>query len=178
MRFLPLTALLLLACDDPTEDSGGNGTLGPSDSSNGDCSGTAPTIEDFTVSEGDPVTPEGSDTPQPTVLFSIEYDDEDGDAHVISMDMWYDSTIDGAVDTSEAAPQGFKDSALQDSDGNTVDACAGDGGTIMFALGVTGNDLDFSTEYEFGAILYDNAGMGSEIEIAVGTTPAPLVAEE
>ncbi len=177
MRFLPLCTLFLFACDDSAKDSGGDGTLGPSDSSNGDCSGTAPTIEDFDVTEGDPVTPEGSDTPQPTVLFTIGYEDEDGDAHVISLDMWWDSTVDGTVDMSGAAPQGFKDNALQDSDGNTVDACAGNGGTILFALGVTGSELDFSTEYEFAAILYDNAGMGSEVDYATGTTPAPLVEE-
>lgn len=173
MRLLTLPALLAFACAPDKEDSGGNGSLGAS-ADTGDCRGTAPTIEYFKVSEGDPVTPEGSDVPQPTILFMIEYEDEDGDAHVISLDMWFDDVVDGAVDMTGDAQTGFANSALQDADGNTVDECAGDGGTVEFSAGVTGTDFAYSKEYEFAAVLYDNADMASEVAIAVGTTPAEL----
>lgn len=161
---------------DSANDSGGDSASDTDTATDtGNCSGAAPTIDDFTVSEGDPVTPEGSDTPQPTVLFTIEFSDDDGDAHVISLDMWYDTTIDGTVDVTEAAPQGFSDAALRDSEGNTVERCGGHGTTMKFAVGVTGHDFEYSTEYEFAVVLYDNSGMGSDVAIATGATPAPLM---
>ena len=173
MRLLALPILLACACAPDKDDSASNGSLGASVDTT-DCSGTAPTIEYFKVSEGDPVTPEGSDVPQPTILFTIEYEDEDGDAHVISLDMWYDDVVDGAVDMTGDPQTGFANNALQDSDGNTVDECAGDGGTVQFSAGVTGTDFAYLKEYEFAAVLYDNADMASEAELAVGTTPAEL----
>lgn len=173
MRFLPLLAVFALACDTAATDTG-NGTLDPSNNGNDDCSGTAPTVTEFDVSEGDPVEGEGGEDPQPTVLLTVSFADDDGDAHVVSMDIWYDDTIDGTVDTSGKAKANVAPTAMQDSDGNPEEECAGKEGTLGLRLGVSGGSLEYDTEYDFAVVVYDNAKMASEPAFATGLTPSEL----
>lgn len=174
MRWMPLFALFALACD-PAKDTGDTaGTLDPGNGGGTDCKGTAPVIEELTLTEGDPITGEGGGDPQPTVLIVAEYSDEDGDAHVVAMDIWYDDVVDGTVDTSGAAGASLAPTAVEDDDGNPVDECDGKGGSFGVMLGVTGDDLEFETEYDFGVIIYDANNTASEPKFGTVVTPAAL----
>lgn len=174
MRWMPLLALFTLACDDGKETGDTAGTLNPGNGNTGDCKGTAPVIEELTLEEGDPITGEGGGDPQPTVLIVAEYSDEDGDAHVVAMDIWYDAVVDGTTDTSGAPGASLAATAVEDDDGNPVEECAGKGGSFGVMLGVTGDDLEFETEYDFGVILYDANETASAPAFGTVVTPAEL----
>lgn len=168
----PVLFFALSACTPEAEDSG-TGTLDPADSA-AFPHDNAPVIVSFTAGPGDPIQTEDGDT-QATVLLLVEFTDADGDCNVIDLSFWADTVIDGAVDTSTAAMIFIQDQALEDSQGNIVEEGEGFGGTMGVSQGVTGGDLEFETEYEFGAIVYDNVATPSAVAIAVGMTPAELV---
>lgn len=174
MRWLPLFALFTFACDPAKDTADTAGTLDPGNGGSDDCKGTAPVIEDLTIEEGDPITGEGGEDPQPTLVIMAEYSDEDGDAHVLAMDIWYDDVVDGTVDVSGTADAALAETAAQDDDGNPVEACDGKAGYFGVQLGVTGDNLEFETEYDFAVVLYDAAGMGSAPAFGTAVTPAAL----
>ena len=174
MRPTCFFALLALACDSGKDTGDDNGTLDSGSGDNEVCEGTAPVIEDFSAEEGPVISGEGGEDDQPTLQLMAEYSDEDGDAHVLAMDIWYDAELDGTVDTSGAADFGLDPTAVEDDGGNPVDPCDGHAGSFGVLLGVTGDPLDFETEYDFGVVLYDNAGMGSEPAFITAVTPAAL----
>ena len=169
LRLLPFAALL--ACT-PEEEDTDKGTLEPADSAEIPHE-NAPVITSFTVEEGDPIQTEDGET-QPTVRFTVEFEDDDGDANVIDLAFWADTAVDNAADTSGAALGTITDQALTNSSGEIVADGDGFGGTLYVQQGVTGGDLEFSTEYEFAAIVYDSVNTASAAVLAVGTTPAPL----
>jgi hypothetical protein len=173
MRMLPFLLLAAVGCDDSKDDDTGPGSLNASDT-DADCSGTPPVIDDLTVEIGDVLTGEAGEDAQPSVLITVEFSDEDGDAHVVAVDFWYDDVVDGTVDTSGAAPMQLPAGAMPDRSGRPIEECAGDGGILGISLGVTGKELDFETEYDFAAVVIDNAGLASEPRVASGTTPAAL----
>lgn len=168
----PVICLSLSACTPEAEDSG-TGTLEPADSAVFPHD-NAPVIVSFTGAPGEPIETEDGDL-QATILLLVEFIDDDGDCNVIDLSVWADAVIDGAVDTAGTAMILIQDQALEDSQGNIVDEGEGFGGTLGLSQGVTGGDLEFETEYEFAAIVYDNAGTPSAAAIAVGMTPAELV---
>jgi hypothetical protein len=172
MRILSLSALLLVACEPEKEDSG-NGTLNPGGEDE-PCLGNAPVIEDFTAGEGDVIAGQDGEADQPSVLLVVEFSDEDGDAHVVAVDFWFDAEIDGTVDTSGTPDRQLPGSAMLDSADRPVEECAGHGGILGIQLGVTGSDLDFETQYDFAAVVIDNADQASEPGFATTTTPAAL----
>lgn len=170
VRLLPILALAV-ACTPVEVDKDEGGTLGV-DTGEAGCEGTPPDITGMTVGEGNVIEDENGN-PQPSVRISVEFEDVDGDAHAISMDLWWDETVDGSVDTSGAANASLPSTALT-NDGEPVDECEGFGGTLNVDMGVTGSDLQFSTQYDFAAVVIDANGYASAPGIASGTTPAPL----
>ncbi len=174
MRFLPVLALFAFACTTESTDSG-SGTLDPSNNGSNDCSGTAPVIDNFEASDqGQTATDSDSGKTYPVIDLMIEYSDDDGDAHVISTDVWWDDVIDGTVDVTKNPDTSTAPQALKDNDGNTVEECAGSGGTLDLGLMVAGGGLEYETTYDFAVIVYDNAKMASEPAFASGLTPAEL----
>ncbi len=173
MRYLPLLCLPLLACDGSKAEDSGNGTLNPSDSAES-CSGTAPVVEDLSVEEGDVIKGTDGEADQPSVLITVEFSDEDGDAHVVAVDFWFDDAVDDTVDTSGAPDRSLPAGAMLDAADRPIEECAGDGGILGISLGVTGSDLDYDTPYDFAAVVIDNAGLRSEPAFASGTTPSEL----
>ena len=173
MRTLPLLCLLLLACGEEQKEDSGNGSLNPADTAP-DCMGTPPAIEDLTAQEGGIISGSDGEDDAPSILLIIDFTDEDGDAHVLAMDIWFDDTIDGTVDTSGAADMVLDPTAMTDSADRPVEECAGDGGSLGLSLGVTGADLAYETTYDFGVVLIDNADLRSEPAFVTATTPPPL----
>lgn len=172
MRAVPFLCLFGLACEGAKEETG-HGTLNPGDSAE-DCSGTAPVVEDLNVEIGDVIAGSDGEPDQPSVLLTVEFSDEDGDAHVVAVDFWFDAEVDGTVDTSGAAQRSLPAGAMLDAAERPIEACAGDGGILGVMLGVTGSDLAYDTQHDFAAVVVDNAGLRSEPAFASGTTPAEL----
>ena len=170
MRLLPLFAFAL-ACTPVEVEKDSSGTLGE-DTGDAGCEGTPPDVVTVTVGEGDVIEDENGNQ-QPSVRLSVEFEDVDGDAHAVAMDLWWDDAVDGAVDTSGAANASLSKTALTNN-GAPVDECDGFGGTLIVDMGVTGADLQFSTQYDFGASVIDANGYASTAVVATGTTPGPL----
>ena len=173
MRTLPILCLLAFACVTEEKDEDSAGTLNPGDEES-DCFGTPPEIDDFSAAEGEPIQDSDGGGLQPSVLLLVDYSDEDGDAHILRVDVWWDAVIDGTVDVT-ASPNATTDpTALKDAWGDPVLECAGKGGTFGLSVGVTGDDLEYETEYDFGVVLYDASDTPSEPAFATGVTPAIL----
>ena len=170
MRLFPLL-FLALACTPDEEEKDSGGTLGV-DTGDPSCEGTPPDIVSFTVSEGDPVQDENGNT-FPSLHLTVEFEDDDGDAHVVAASLWWDSTVDGAIDSAAEPDAALPETALT-SGGEPVEECAGEGGTLTIAKGVSGTDLAYSTQYDFGVTITDAHGLESEMAVATGTTPAEL----
>lgn len=157
---------LMLACSagedtDKTGDPIGTGTTE-------ECSsGNAPVVTGFTVSEGDTLTNEDGEE-QPSILFTVEFEDEDADINEVEMNLWWDAEIDGSVDTASADGVSFDKTQLEEGE------CTVDLGSLGAAWGVVGDPLEFETEYDFAVTIVDMAGIESEPAFATGTTPAEL----
>lgn len=171
IRFLLVLPLFACTPDENTDDD--KGSLDPADTAEIPHE-NAPVILSFTAEEGDPIETEDGDM-QATILWTVEFEDDDGDANVVDISFWADTTVDGAVDTAVESIGTIEDQALKNADGTVVEDGDGFGGTMYVSQGVSGGDLDFSTEYEFAAIVYDSVNTASAAAIAVGTTPAELV---
>jgi hypothetical protein len=159
---------LLLACS-PEDDTGTEkDSAPPLDTSIGtDCSGTSPEIHD--VSTGtDTITAEDG-TEQATITFTIEVEDDDADLAPVTIDLFWDATVDGTVDTVEG--DAWPGEPYQDS---SWEECAVQSLTITSAYGVTGSPLDGDTTYEFAVVVTDAAGLASEPYVLEATTPTEL----
>ncbi len=170
MRIVPLIALAL-ACT-PAEDEKDTGGTLEADSGDPSCEGTPPDITDFSVSEGDIYTDENGND-YPTLVMVVEFEDEDGDAHILSANLWWDDAVDGQIDAASEPSAALAESAMT-SGGEVVEECAGDGGTLNISLPVSSADFRFSTQYDFGVTLIDANGYESEMAVATATTPAEL----
>ncbi len=162
----PLSALLLgMTAGCATADSGGGDPNGP-------CHGTAPVIDAFTVDEGTPIADSGGGDTQSAVVLRIDFSDPDGDAQVVSVDLWRDEQINGSVNIAGPADTTVADLALVGDDDELLVECAAVGGTVWVREGVTGEPLAFGMTYDFAVVLYDAAGLASEPAYATATTPA------
>lgn len=168
-----VSLLPVCACAESDEDKDGSGTIEPVDDS-GVPHGSAPEITNITFAQGEPTTLEDG-TQLPTVLFQVDFEDDDGDAHVVSATIWADEVVDGAIDTSSTDVGQLPDTALTDSaTGAPVDEGDGFLGQLTIQLAVSGGNLNFETLYEFGVVIYDSVDTASEPGITSGTTPAML----
>ncbi|MSQ03043.1 MAG: hypothetical protein EXR71_14340 [Myxococcales bacterium] len=173
MRTLPVLCLLAFACVPEEKEEDSAGTLNPAEQET-TCSGTAPVVDDFSAAEGEPIEDNDGGGLQASVLLLVDYSDEDGDAHILRVDVWWDTVIDGTVDVSGSPNAATPPTALEDAGGTPVEECAGKGGTFGLSVGVTGDDLDYETEYDFGVVIYDASDTPSEPAFATGVTPAIL----
>lgn len=132
-----------------------------------DCNAHPPVVSSLTVGDGGTITAEDGST-QPSVLFEVGIEDDDGDLDIVSLKLWIDDTVDGAVDTSGAADRETNPTQVRD------EPCGVYAADFDFRLGVTGSPLDFETPYDFAITAVDSHGVESAPAIASGTTPAPL----
>ncbi len=155
---------LALACSSGKEDTANDAPPINQDSGEevADCTGTAPTITSLTVSNGGVATFDEGDFP--TVLVEIEVEDPDLDLARMRADIWWDETVDGAVDTSAA---GLSGDWVQLGE----EPCTIDRGRYGLRLAVGDGRFDAATPYEFAMVAYDAHDVASNVGIGAGTTP-------
>ncbi|MBM4366164.1 MAG: hypothetical protein FJ102_08100 [Deltaproteobacteria bacterium] len=170
MRIVSFLALAL-ACTPADDDKDTSGTL-EADSGDPACEGTPPDITGFSVGEGDIYTDENGNE-YPTLVMVVEFEDVDGDAHILSAKLWWDSTVDGSIDGA-AEPDAVLDESAMISGGEVVEECEGEGGTLNISIPVSAADFMYSTQYDFGVTVIDANGYESEMAVATATTPADL----
>jgi hypothetical protein len=167
MRTLALFALLLttalVACAPQEEEKDGDAPPINQDTDTTTCEGTPPVIAELDIVNGGLV--EFDIGPLPTVQISVHTEDDDGDIDSMRVDVWWDATVDGTVNT--AAADGENGDPVQFD----PQECSTNAGTYNFQLAVDGDRFAFDTEYEFAAIAYDAHEEASELAIASGYTP-------
>lgn len=150
-------ALALAACT-------GNGSLNPPAGVQANCGDSAPEITELELEEDEPFTL-GNGTEVPGLYVNAKVSDADGDLHWYEMKVWFDTIIDGTIDTSadyyEAyGPRGDLDCGVLSTE-------------IPLRIAVNGNP-PAGQEVEIGIIVYDdmlNPSNGGEPYIEVFTTP-------
>lgn len=156
----------LAGCDGGGKESGSEAPpINQGDSGSADCSGTAPVIDALVVAPGDPITTDGGTFP--SIVVEAQISDEDRDLHTVSMDVWYDTVVDGAVDSSGAA---LTASPYEVDEDPCETGLTGYG----LQIGVDGTNFAYETAYEFVAVAYDAHGDASLPVVADGVTPGPL----
>lgn len=155
----------LLACS--SDDTGKDTAPGIGDNTGDDCSGAAPVIDAFTIEEGDVITNEDGQE-QPSLNITVEFEDDDWDLNTVTMNVWFDDTVDGSVDTTGDAPISTGEYQMEDG------TCSVSGGSFTLAQGIVGDPLAYDTEYEFGAVIVDQHGLESDPAITSATTPSEL----
>jgi hypothetical protein len=140
-------------CDESTLDEGGSA-----------CSGSAPQLQSFTISEGTGSDDDGNDIP--IILLTVEATDDDGDLHVVSIRAWWDDLVDENVDTSAEAPSQVDDYAVTDAV-----PCETDDLTMTLALDFLSYGLDAGGTYEFAMQLIDANDQASNIMVSSAVMP-------
>jgi len=161
MKHIALSSLLLVACSKSVEDSADPPTIYQWDDTGVECEGADPRLLILSAENGGLQDYEG--TMWPTILIQAEAIDDDGDLQVATLDLWWDDTPDGEVDTTGAP----------DADNifsNNADPCL----TMEATLGLyiqVGRGMSYDTEYDFAAMVTDSKGLESEIKIVTAYTP-------
>ncbi len=139
------------------------------DTGPGGCEGTAPEVEGASTADGPMIDDDGNEVP--SVLFTVQFADADGDANVVTIRAWFDDTFDGAVDTS-GDPDSEAGPVAMQVEGAAVPDCEGFGGALSFALGVNGRELAYDTPTDFALAVSDKAGLWSEAFVLGAVTPS------
>lgn len=165
MRVMVTTLLILAGCDDTSKDTETAPPIEQGDDTAEVCGGTAPVCSELTVEARDGLFDyEGTD--YPVLRVGATGEDADADMKTMTVELWWDDVVDGAVDTAALGELG--------SYTFDTDACASSGNTLYIDFAVDGTRFDYVTTYEFAGRVYDSTDMASEIVIASGTTPNEL----
>jgi hypothetical protein len=151
--------LVVVACLQPKAgDSGGTRA------NDGDCTGNPPVIEDLTMADGGWV--DHGDTSVPSIVFSFDGADRDGDLHRYSVDIWFDTRVDGSV------PRGEDNHIAPDPFDLGEAPCEVGRMTTQVRVTILGDEaIALGTEYEWMVVLTDASGAESPPAMIVGTTP-------
>jgi hypothetical protein len=176
MRFAaPLLAVLLAACPAPKDEEEPEDSAPPINQDT-DTGGVthAPVVAELIFDSC--VYPFADEGDQPAILVAARATDEDADIHFISMDVWWDATVDGQVDVTGPAKTGTEPYHVQDAETHeNLDAAS----EVTFGtyLNVTGDEawLLYETEHEFAVVVYDATELASEPFIDTWTTPAATI---
>ena len=158
-----MSLALFLACTKTTGEDSGAPPLGGGDDSVAECFGNPPVVNSVTLENGGVQDFEG--TPYPTLLIWADTTDEDGNLDVVTMEIWWDETPDGEVDTSGTASGEKTWTPRQDST-----ACAETEETLGLYLQV-GGAIPYDTEMDFAVRITDSEGEASNDGVATGFTP-------
>lgn len=172
MRIARLAAILLLAaCNDGGDGSGLDSGDPPIPRGRGDCGETDPVMDDLTIQIGEPKEYETSNGVQclSTISITATPSDDDGDLHDYRLSAWFDSTVDGRVlrEGQELRIGGSlgEDCEVFTAPARTMDVGIAGGGTSSPA---------FETETEFGVVVEDAAGNGTnggDLQVVTIVTP-------
>ncbi len=130
-----------------------------------DCGETPPVIETLTVTNAGMTDPAVDDTcgavAVPLVRITAHTTDEDGDLHYWTMHTWWDTVVDGAVDTSVASTE------VSSTQGLSCRTFTADLATILCLTG----DPPYATPVEWAATVSDDLDNDSSVVITTFTTP-------
>lgn len=130
-----------------------------------DCSANPPVVTSVTAGNGGLQNFEGTD--YYTFAITTAVQDQDLDLDRVAVDIWWDLTVDGHVDTSGAPNIDGKTTVTRDL------PCGVASATFTHYVPMkSGGELPFDTQVEVGAIGYDSHGVGS-VEALVGSGWTP-----
>ena len=125
------------------------------------CGGTPPVLVDLSCRNGG--MQDNSGTQTPTMEFSADVTDEDGDLNEYTFVVSYDATADGVLSG---------ETELGTSTGNvSVNDCQVFTAEPKASWFVDGAALPFSTVFDFGLSLVDKNGVSSEVGVITCQTP-------
>lgn len=158
-----MSLVLFFACTKTTGEDSGAPPLGGTDDSTLECNGNAPVINEVVLENGGVQDFEG--TPYPTILIWADTEDADGNLDVVTMEIWWDETPDGEVDTSLTASGEKTWTPRQESE-----PCNETEETIGLYLQV-GGSIPYDTEMDFAVRITDAEGEASNVGVGTGVTP-------
>lgn len=167
-RRLPTLTLLVcapLAACSGKEDTGDPPDLIVDDTGEAKCGENPPTITSVTVVNAGMHDFEGA-TYAAMEIDVAATDPEDGDLHLMETDLWWDTTVDGAVDTS-GTPNFDGDYVLTRDMPCDVASSTG----IVYVPVREGGTMLAATQYEVAAIVGDGSGDHSAVAIGTGWSP-------
>ncbi len=162
-RSILFTVPLLLACGGKATDTGEPPPIpsGSYDSGDG-CEGTNPVVTTFTADADGLQSFEGGGT-YPAITLTMAAEDVDGDLSFMTYEVWWDDTLDEAVDTS-----GSPDASGQFT--VTSDECGGFTSQLTLTIPCDGDPAE-NTWYDFALRITDRNGYESDIAVTQGGTP-------
>ncbi len=165
MNRVPLLSVLLLLGCPPAGDSLEPPPIpkgGDTGDSEVDCSGTAPVITGLEA-RADGLHELEQGQLFPTMIFEITAEDDDGDLHFMSYELWFDCELDGVVDTTTAASV---------SGQSTISStrCGSYSVVLDLSLSSQGNP-PYDTWCDFALRVGDEAGLLSEVALVQGAMP-------
>lgn len=158
-RFL---LVFVLACTSKeSEDSQDLPPINRQDSEDVPCNGHDPVAQTLVVGNGGIV--QFDEGPYPTVALEVQTHDDDGNLNYVTLEFWWDATIDEAVDTSAGA-------MVSQTQTITSAPCLSTDQTPSLLIQV-GTGLEYNTLYDFAARVTDAEGEVSNVVVASGSTP-------
>lgn len=168
MRFVPVSAALALAglvgCTGDTEKESKDSPPPLALDDTADCNVNTPVVTGVEVSNGGFETFDNGTFV--TVGLKMDVSDDDGDLDILGMYVWFDGTVDGAVDTSGDPAFDAPAYLFQDAE-----PCGKFTASLTLKPAVTGGTLDYSTRYDFAVVAEDHHGVRSTPYIVNGVTP-------
>lgn len=129
-----------------------------------DCGDNPPTFDEITITDAGEI--DFSSGTRPAIQVAATANDPDGDLHIYTARVWYDTLVDGDLPEFPEISRTIELSPDK--------PCGVENATAGLLLPVGGTDVPAGTEVEFGLILEDAAGHPSHDEpvIAVFETPS------
>lgn len=153
--------LYVVACKG--DDSGADDSAPPLTITELGCHETDPVISDLLLYNSGLQKRDGKKVP--TITFSMDLSDDDGELSAYRIEASYDDKVDGKV-----VPDAFN--TFVKTVENTGDDCmVTEQIAAEYTLAVTGEYLEVDTEYEWGLSVYDASDGQSELAITSGYTP-------
>jgi len=158
-----MSLVLFLACTKTTGEDSGAPPLGGDGDSVAECNGSDPVLNSVNLENGGVQDFEG--TPYPTILVWADTEDADGNLDVVTMEIWWDESPDGSVDTS-GIPSGEKTWTPREDSA----PCQETAETLGLYLQV-GGSIPYNTEMDFAVRITDSEGEVSNDGVATGYSP-------
>jgi hypothetical protein len=163
MRLL-LLPLVLSACAGKGEDTSTAPPL-DTDTAADECTGHAPVVTEVTAVNGGMRTFEG--TSLPSFLITVTATDEDLDLDRMTINLWWDTTVDGTVSIERTPDVTGSPIVIRD-----LPCGVSQGSSGLYLPMQSGGALEFATQYEVAGVAIDAHGTTSEAAgIGSGWTP-------
>ena len=163
IKFLPLTICLACATDSEKESEAPE-LEDYEDPADDICAGNAPVIVELGCENTGLQDNADAGQALPTMTFSVNATDEDGDLNAYNLLIEFDDVLDGSL--ADDAEQLTVSGSVSNSD-----ECSVENVTISTRVFLQGGPPEYDTEFEFYFSLFDAAGERSAAEMIVCRTP-------